>query len=66
MAEKSQPYDYIRRTYGVAPRVGQRVIVDGKPGTLLRPIGDPHYLRVRFDDRPFALPVHPTWKITYA
>ena len=58
-------YEYIRRTYGVDPQIGQRVTVAGKSGTILRPIGDPQYLRVRFDDRPFAVPVHPTWEITY-
>ncbi len=59
-------YDYIRRSYGVDPRVGQRITMDGKPGVIVRPQGDPQYLRVRFDGQKHASNVHPTWKVDYA
>lgn len=60
------PYAYIRRAYGVEPKVGQRITMDGKPGFIIRPQGDPQYLRVRFDGQKHASDVHPTWEVTYA
>lgn len=59
-------YEYICRTYGVDPKVRQRITVDGRPGTIIRPQGDPQYLRVRFDDAKAPMNAHPTWKIDYA
>jgi hypothetical protein len=59
-------YDYIRRTYCVDPRVGQRITMDGRPGVIIRPQGDPAYLRVRFDGQLHASNAHPTWRIDYA
>jgi hypothetical protein len=59
-------YDYIRRTYGVDPKVGQRITMSGKPGVIVRPQGDPQYLAVRFDGQKHASPVHPTWEVDYA
>lgn len=58
-------YDYIRRTYGVDPHVGQRITMDGKPGVIVRPQGDPQYLKVRFDGEKHAANVHPTWEVVY-
>ncbi|HET8638122.1 MAG TPA: hypothetical protein VFL96_14835 [Acidobacteriaceae bacterium] len=59
-------YDYIRRTYGVEPQIGQRITMDGKPGVIVRPQGDPQYLRVRFDGQKHVSNVHPTWRVDYA
>lgn len=66
MTENDGAYAYIRRIYGVEPKIGQRITMDGKPGVIIRPRGDPHYLRVRFDGEKHASNVHPTWKVTYA
>ena len=60
------PYDYIRRTYGVSPAVGQRITMNGRPGVIIRPTGDPQYLRVRFDGQKHASDCHPTWELNYA
>lgn len=59
-------YDYIRRTYGVDPKVGQRITMGGRPGVIVRPRGDPQYLRVRFDGQTHVSNVHPTWRVCYA
>lgn len=59
-------YDYIRRTYGVDPHVRQRITVNGRLGTIVRPVGDPHYLRVRFDGAKTPVNAHPTWEVDYA
>lgn len=64
--ETTGPYAYIRRHYGVAPRVGQRITMNGKPGTIIRPRGDPAHLRVRFDGQRHTSNVHPTWEVSYA
>lgn len=58
-------YEYIRGAYGVDPQCGQRITMDGKPGTIIRPIGDPQYLKVRFDGEFGVANVHPTWKVDY-
>lgn len=58
-------YDYIRRTYAVDPKIGQRVTVDGKPGVIVRPVGDPQYLSIRFDGRKHVSTAHPTWEVDY-
>ena len=57
-------YKHIQRSYGVTPRVGQRITVDGRPGTILRPKCEVHYLRVRFDGHAHASNCHPTWRWT--
>jgi hypothetical protein len=56
-------YDYIRQTYGVDFKPGERIAMDGKPGTVTRPMADPQYLRVRFDGLRHISNVHPTWRI---
>lgn len=63
---KPAAYSYVRRAYGVDPRVGQRIRMDGKPGVICKPQGDPQYLRVRFDGQKHASNVHPTWRVNYA
>ena len=59
-------YEYVRRMYGVDPRPGQRITMDGRHGTIVRPRGDPARLRVRFDGRRHISNVHPTWEVDYA
>lgn len=58
-------FRYIRDHYGVAPFVGQGVIVDGKPGVIVEDRG--HYLGVNFDDdKPgVVLNCHPAWRVEY-
>lgn len=56
-------YDYISKAYGVHFKPGERIAMDGNPGTVVRPQGDPHYLRVRFDGQKHATNAHPTWRI---
>lgn len=54
--------DYVRRTYGVDYKVGDRLLVDGKPGVLVSFPGQ--YLGVRFDDTPRRVSrCHPTWRV---
>lgn len=61
-------YDYVRRFYGVDPKVGHRVrhIVTKKLGEI-RPEkpGLGNYVQVRFDGQKFPLPCHPT-ELDYA
>ena len=59
-------YAYIRRTYAVDPQPGQRITLNGKPGVIVRPQGDPAHLRVRFDGQKHVVNVHPTWEVDYA
>lgn len=63
MSSGRDQFDYIRNAYKVDPKVGQRVIVDGKQGVIKGARGN--YLRVLFDGAKNALNCHPTWKITY-
>ncbi|GLK86636.1 hypothetical protein [Ancylobacter defluvii] len=61
MAEAA--YQYVRRTYGVNPGVGQRVLHDvtRKFGTIAREDkSQSHHVMVRFDGQRFASPCHPT------
>lgn len=56
-------YDYVRRTYGVNPGVGQRVqhTVTKDFGHIAREdLSQGHRVMVRFDGKKFALPCHPT------
>lgn len=54
--------EYVRRAYGVDYKVGDRVTVDGKPGTIVS--FPEQYLGVRFDDRPVRVArCHPTWEV---
>ncbi len=58
---KIPPYSYIRRYYGVDPVIGQRVrhTVTERSGQIVRPTGDPHYVRVRFDGDKHISNAHP-------
>lgn len=55
-------YDYVRRTYGVDPVVGQRArhTVTGKFGVIARMRSPDHYVHVQFDGQRYAVPCHPT------
>ena len=54
--------EYVRRYYGVDFKRGERVTVDGKPGTIVSFPGQ--YLGVRFDHSPKrTIPAHPTWRV---
>ena len=56
-------YDYVRRAYGVDPKVGQRVKhkVTGTSGVIVREDkSQSHYIKVRFDEYKHAMPCHPT------
>lgn len=53
---------YVRRTYGVGYKVGDRLVVDGKPGTLVS--FPEQYLGVRLDETPRRVSrCHPTWRV---
>ena len=55
------PYRYIRSYYGETVIVGEwvRHTVTGRYGKVIRPVGDPHYVRVRFDGDNHAMNAHP-------
>jgi hypothetical protein len=56
-------YDYIKRTYGVNPVVGERVrhTEVNKFGVIAREkLSAGHYVQVRFDGNKFDSPCHPT------
>lgn len=59
--------DYIRRTYGVPARRGDRIIYGGITAPIAGTItmADGAYLRVRFDGWKKSVRLHPTWRITY-
>ena len=60
---KEPAYQYVRRTYGVNPGIGQRVqhTVTRKFGTITRESkSQGHYVQVRFDGQGFASRCHPT------
>ncbi len=61
----NDPCAYVQAQYGVPARIGMRVVVDGKPGIIVKDCG--HHLGVNFDaDKPGLVKrCHPTWKITY-
>jgi membrane protein implicated in regulation of membrane protease activity len=55
-------YDYVKRTYGVDPRVGQRVMhqVTKRDGTIAREdLSAAHYVQVRFDGQRWNVSCHP-------
>jgi hypothetical protein len=54
--------EYVRRVYGVDFKRGERLVVDGKPGTLVS--FPSHYLGIRFDEYPkLTMLAHPTWRV---
>lgn len=56
-------YDYVKRTYGVDPKIGARVqhIETKKFGKITREKPSAaHYVNVTFDGLGFSMPCHPT------
>lgn len=53
--------DYVRGHYGVTYKVGDRLTVDGRPGTLVSFPGQ--YLGIRFDGQRHTSRAHPTWRV---
>ena len=54
--------EYVRRYYGVDYKLGDRITVNGMPGTI---VSFPNqYLGVRFDENPkVTRPAHPSWRV---
>lgn len=52
---------YVRDYYGVDYEVGDRLTVDGRPGTLVSFPGQ--YLGIRFDGDKHTSRAHPTWRV---
>lgn len=53
---------YVRHRYGVDFKKGDRLVVDGKPGTLVS--FPDQYLGIRFDETPrHTSRAHPTWLV---
>jgi hypothetical protein len=59
-----EAYAYVR-AYGVPAEYGRRVVVDGKPGIIVKDCG--YQLGVCFDARPAndIARCHPTWRVEY-
>lgn len=53
--------EYVRRYYAVDYKVGDRVVVDGRPGTLVS--FPDQYLGVRFDGEKHTERCHPKWRV---
>ena len=53
--------EYVRRTYGVTAKRGDRVTVNGRAGTIVSFPGA--YLGVRFDGQKHTSRCHPTWRV---
>lgn len=60
---KQPEFWYVKNYYKVPVYKDQRVVMDGKPGTVKGDGGQ--YVQVLFDGDKHALPVHPTWRMTY-
>ena len=54
--------EYVRRTYGVNYKRGDRLVMDGRPGVLVSFPGQ--YLGIRFDGDTHVSRCHPTWRIS--
>lgn len=58
-------YEYVKQYYGVPAEYGRVVVVDGRPGIIIKDLG--HYIGVNFDDsKPGEVSTcHPTWEVIY-
>ena len=54
--------EYVRFYYGVKYKVGDRLLVDGRQGTLVS--FPQQYLGVRFDGEKHTSRCHPTWRVS--
>lgn len=59
-------YGYVRRAYGVDPRIGQRITLtgegkdwEGREGEIVYPYASRHYVHVIFDTLRHPVVVHP-------
>ncbi|EFQ84732.1 hypothetical protein HMPREF0063_10073 [Aeromicrobium marinum DSM 15272] len=55
---------YVRSTYGVDFKRGDRVTVNGRPGLVVS--FPSQYVGVRFDGEKVTCRCHPTWRIEHA
>lgn len=55
--------EYIKQYYGLDVEIGQRVLVDGRPGMIVGFNGA--YLRVLFDGWSHVVNCHPRWRVIY-
>lgn len=55
---------YVRDYYGVDYKVGDRLTIDGRLGTLVS--FPAQYLGIRFDGDLFTSRAHPTWRVERA
>jgi hypothetical protein len=53
--------EHVRARYNVDYKRGERLIVDGRPGTLVSFPGQ--NLGIRFDGQKRTRPCHPTWRV---
>ena len=53
--------EYVRSHYGVDYKVGDRLVMNGRPGVLVSFPGP--YLGIRFDGEKHTSRAHPTWRI---
>lgn len=58
-------FQYIIDYYKVPAAIGRRVVVDGKPGVIVKDAGN--YIGVHFDGEKASSvsPCHPTWRVEY-
>lgn len=56
-------FDYINSHYGLKVKKGDRVKMQGKPGTITG--AGNMYLLIMFDGEKKSLPCHPTWEMEF-
>jgi len=55
--------EYVRSYYGVPAKRGMRIVIDGRPATI---VGFKNqYLRIRRDGEKRTAIAHPTWRVEY-
>ena len=57
--------EYIKEHYSVPADIGRRVVVDGKPGIIVKGINAHIGVNFDTDDPGIVYPCHPTWKVEY-
>lgn len=56
---KESPYAYVNKAYGLAVKPGDRVVMSGRHGVVVRKAAYDHYVHVKFDGTKFDVPCHP-------
>lgn len=63
--KENDPFNYIKRYYGISAKVGDKVSYSGgkfpQEGTIVG--ADGAYLRVQLDRDPYIGKYHPTWEL---